>query len=298
MIDELRAMAVFAKTAECGSFRMAAKELHLSPSVVSHHISQLERRLGVALLYRSTRRLSLTDHGTRLFAAARQMLAAAETGLNEIKQTQEEASGKLRLTLPSMLANHPVTRHIAAFANRYTRVSLDINYSDHPQDLIRDSIDLAIRIGPLKDSSLKSRKLFDMPRALVASTSFLQRQSKLKKPEDLTHWDWIGLSTRSGRKDLQHPKRGVLSIEIKPRISADSMEAVYQLCLAGLGLCTPPMFMVEKDIQEGQLAMVSPPWHPPSLGVYAVWPPNASYNQLAMRLVAFMIDQIESSQAG
>ncbi|WP_020410772.1 LysR family transcriptional regulator [Hahella ganghwensis] len=292
MIDDLRAMAVFARTVEYGSFRRAARELQLSPSVVSHHISQLEKRLGVALLYRSTRQLTLTDPGQRLFISSKQMLEAAQSGLNDLQVSQEEVSGTLKLTLPFMLARHSITGYIAAFASQYPKVSLNLNYSDHPQNLIKEGIDLAVRIGPLKDSSLKSKKLFDMTRVLVASEKYIDSRASPKQPEDLNDWEWIGLATRSGKKELQHPKKKKpVNIDITPRITADSMDAVYQLCLSGLGLCTPPEFMVKQALGQGVLKTVLAPWHPTSLGVYAVWPPNAGYNQLVTSLIRFLSDQ-------
>ncbi|KMN81531.1 LysR family transcriptional regulator, partial [Chromobacterium violaceum] len=116
MIDELRALAVFAKTTETGSFRAAARALGLAPSVVSHHVSQLESRLGVALLYRSTRRLSLTPDGQALYGHAQAMLQAAETGLNELAGRAIEPAGTLRLSLPAFFARGPLTTSLAAFS--------------------------------------------------------------------------------------------------------------------------------------------------------------------------------------
>src|SRR5579863_733071 len=119
MIDELRALAIFAKTVEAGSFRTAAKELKLSPSVVSHHIAQLEERLGVTLLYRSTRHLSLTQEGNKLFEHAKEMLLAAESGLNIITQQSSEPSGRLIITLPSFFTKSKLVKDIAAFAQTF-----------------------------------------------------------------------------------------------------------------------------------------------------------------------------------
>ncbi len=299
MIDELRAMAVFAKTVEKGSFRAAAKELGLSPSVVSHHISQLESRLNVALLYRSTRRISLTDSGERLAKAAQEMLLAAEQGLQHLMETQDNPSGKLWLTLPNMLANHSVTQHIAEFAQCHARVSLHLSYSDHPQDLIRDGIDLAIRIGPLPDSRLKSRKLFDMSRTLVASASYLEKRKYEKKklpkqPEDLRDWDWIGLSVRANSKVFNHRSNAPQEISFIPRITTDSMEAVYQLCCSGMGLSTPPSFMVQEALRKKLLVEVLPTWPPESLPVYVLWPDNIAPNNLTQRLISFLMQQQEA----
>src|SRR5580700_8826000 len=169
MIDELRALAIFAKVVEAGSFRSAANTLKLSPSVVSHHVAQLEERLGVALLYRSTRQLSLTFEGEKLFASAKSMISAAENGLNSIKHQTSEPSGKLNLTVPAFLTRSALVRDIAAFAKAFPKIALSISFTDVQQDVIREGIDLAIRVGELKDSALKSKRLYDMKRKLVVS---------------------------------------------------------------------------------------------------------------------------------
>src|SRR5262245_60970627 len=151
MLDHLRAMAVFARTVETGSFRGAAKALGLSPSVVSHHVAQLEARLGVALLYRSTRRLTLTSDGNKLFEAARTMLEAAEGGLDQIAERSKEPSGHLSVTAPEVFVSGRVVDGLAAFARAFPKVTLAVSFTDMPLDLIRDGIDLAIRVGALAE---------------------------------------------------------------------------------------------------------------------------------------------------
>ena len=130
MIDLLRQMAIFAKTIDHGSFRGAARELKLSPSVVSHHISQLEEHLGVALIYRSTRKLTLTREGERLLLAARNMLEAVESELLELSLSGKEPSGELRITLGSILSQSQLTDIIADFSMTYPRIKIVLDYSD------------------------------------------------------------------------------------------------------------------------------------------------------------------------
>ncbi|ABC30634.1 Transcriptional regulator [Hahella chejuensis KCTC 2396] len=288
MIDELRALAVFAKTVEAGSFRAAASALSLSPSVVSHHISGLETRLGVALLYRSTRRLSLTSEGERLFDHAKTMLAAAEAGLNAIIEQAAEPTGKLTITAPAVLARGPFTADVAAFALAFPKISLFINYSDIRQDLIRDGIDLAIRIGEMADSSLKSKKLFDLTRRLVAAPGYLKNRPTPNHPADLLQWEWIGLKMRPNYKLLHSASGERQRIDFTPRITVDSIDAVCQLAAAGLGLATPPAFLVEDDLRNGRLCEPLPAWRVDTLGVYAVWPPNAARESLTYRFIQFL----------
>ena len=116
MLDQLRQIAIFAKTVDHGSFRGAARSLRLSPSVVSHHVTQLEKRLGTPLLYRSTRKLSVTPDGERLLSAAQDMIEAAETGLQDVSNQSHQPSGVLRVTVPAVLTQSRLTNQMAAFA--------------------------------------------------------------------------------------------------------------------------------------------------------------------------------------
>ncbi|CAM3148210.1 LysR family transcriptional regulator [Legionella steigerwaltii] len=288
MIDELRALAIFAKVVEAGSFRSAANALKLSPSVVSHHVAQLEERLGAALLYRSTRRLSLTYEGEKLFTCAKAMLLAAEQGLNSIAYYATEPSGKLNLTLPAMLTKSPLVDDIAAFAKAFPKVVLSISFSDIQQDLIREGIDLAIRIGSLKDSGLKSKRLFTMKRKIVVAPALMNNYKPPGHPKDLLTWDWIGLKMRPNTKTLINQKGKTYFIDFEPRIIVDSMDAVCQFAIDGLGLATPPAFLVAEDIQQGYLVELLPEWQAEPLPIYAVWPPNASKESLTYRLITFL----------
>lgn len=287
MIDELRALAIFAKVVEAGSFRRAANTLKLSPSVVSHHVAQLEENLGVALLYRSTRRLSLTHEGKKLFMSAEAMLAAAEKGFNSIAYHATEPTGKLNLTVPAMLTRSPLIDAIAAFAKTFSKVALTINFSDIQQDLIREGIDLAIRLGNLKDSGLKAKKLFMMRRKMVVAPHLMNENPSPKRPQDLIKWDWIGFKVRPHTKKLI--KKGkIYLLDFEPKIIVDSMDAVCQLAIAGLGIATPPAFLVENEIRRGTLVEPLPEWEAEPIPVYAVWPPNVSKESLTFRFMAFL----------
>lgn len=294
MIDELRSLAIFAKVVAAGSFRSAAHALKLSPSVVSHHVAELEARLGVALLYRSTRRLSLTHEGEKLFMSAEAMVSAAEKGLHGVAYHATEPSGKLNLTLPAMLTKSPLVADIAAFAKEFPKVALSISFSDIQQDLIREGIDLAIRIGDLRDSTLKCKRLFTMTRILVASPSLMAMHKSPRLPQHLLKWDWIGLKMRPNTKTLINQQGKTYLINFEPKIIVDSMDAVCQLAIAGLGLATPPAFLVEEDIRQGHLVEPLPEWQAESLPIYAVWPPNVSKESLTFRLMAFLEMRIKS----
>lgn len=294
MIDELRQIAIFAKTIEHGSFRATAHALRLSPSVVSHHVAQLEQRLGTALLYRTTRKLSLTPDGERLLHAAQTMMEAAEAGIQDITNKTEQPTGVLRLTVPAIMANSPITGQFARFALTYPEVRITLDYSDLRRELIEDGFDVAISIGVLKDSSLKAKKLMEIQRKLVASPDYLAEQKKIKSPKDLDGLDWLELAPVWNIKPTfnKGEKSEVVSNR-KSQISVNNAAALCQLARAGAGLALIPDFLVEPYIDSGELISVLDEWSLETLNVYAVWPANVPKEGLIMLFLKFLNDSID-----
>ena len=285
MLHHLRALAVFAKTVEHGSFRLAAKELKLSPSVVSHHISQLEAQLGVALLYRSTRQLSLTRDGERLIGSARAMVQTAEAGLNDILDQSAGLSGTLQITAPAVLARSPVTERIAQFASAHPGVHLSIDYTEVARDIIADGIDVAIRMGWLRDSALKARKLYDVERVVLAARTYLKARATPATPKDLEDWDWLDLTPVPLRPTFRKAGEQRIALRPSPRLSANNATALYQLSLGGAGLAILPRYLAEAELRTGAIQIVLPDWHVDPLGVYAVRPQNAPRDGLAAAFI-------------
>lgn len=276
MIDRLRQMAIFAKTIDHGSFRGAARELRLSPSVVSHHISQLEESLGVALIYRSTRKLTLTREGHRLLAAAHKMLEAVEGELADLSVSASAPSGELRVTIPSVLSQSHFTEQIAAFSRAYPRIKLFLDFSDIRRDLIDDGFDIAIRMGPKAKTTATSRKLFSVERRLVASTDYLASRLAPDHPDDIADWDWLAL-TPVQNVPVSFTKAGGTQATIKPeaRVFANDAQALYRLTRAGAGLAIVPDFLAHEDVQVGTMGYVLPNWKLRAIDVFAAWPANA-----------------------
>ncbi|MCO2092273.1 LysR family transcriptional regulator, partial [Pseudomonas aeruginosa] len=163
MIDDIRYLIVFAKIAETGSVSGGAEALGLSAATASLHLSRLERNLGRALLYRNSRKLSLTQDGTQLLDTARSMLELYEKGFIEFRQRAVSTRNSLRISMPAVFVNGDFTRHLAAFIEEHPDLDLGIACDDSRHDIIGDGIDIAFRIGDLPDSSLKARHLFLLP---------------------------------------------------------------------------------------------------------------------------------------
>lgn len=286
MIDDLRQIAIFAKTVEHGSFRAAAKALKLSPSVVSHHISQLEERLSVALLYRSTRNFVLTEAGQSLLVSARQMIEAAETGLNDIRGKAAEPSGELRITIPAVLSHSRLVDEFAFFSQRYPKVALNLVFSDSRYDLIRDGFDLGIRMGLTHKRGPTWRLLRTDKRCLVAATDYLQGQSHPTEPKEAEMLDWLELNTPKKIKPIfWKPNGDSVQLSPKARITVNDANALYQMARAGAGLAIVPEFLVSRDAAAGRIQILLTEWEINVLYTSAEWPRNAPKNGLIKLLV-------------
>ncbi len=276
MIDRLRQLAIFAKTIDHGSFRGAARELKLSPSVVSHHISQLEEHLGIALIYRSTRKLTLTPQGETLLQASRKMLEAVESELLELSLTASKPSGELRLTLPSVLSQSHLTDLIAAFSMQYPRIKIHLDFSDMRKDLMDGGLDIAIRMGFKYQHSGASRKLFRVNRKIVAAVSYLCQHPEIKDPKQLSNYDWLELPQLQGVPlALRKPGSKKVTIRKSAHMYSNDASALYRLARGGAGLAAVPEFLAVDDVRAGIVAIVLPDWELDPVDVIATWPSNA-----------------------
>ncbi len=290
MIDDLRGLAVFNAVVAAGSFSGAARRLKLSTSVVSHHVSKLEERLGAPLLFRSTRSMSLTPEGLLIRDAAANMVKAGQEALDALSEQSDQPVGALRIALPAFGAQSGLYRAIWAFAEAHPMVSVHLNSSDKPVDLIADGYDMAIRFGALQDSALKSRKIGIFKRALVASPAYLATRAPVRTLEDLASCDFIGFSMlrseiyleRDGETVSVHPKN--------VRLDVDSVAIGRSAVLAGLGVLHLPLVEVAADIASGTLVEVCPEWRLPIMGIYALWPDSGPQKNLTRRLIDFLAE--------
>ena len=292
MIKDLKSLLLFAKTVESGSFRAAARALGISPSVVSYQVSQIEKRYGVALLYRSTRKLSLTDNGTRLFEHAKQMIEATERGLDLLSGKALQSVGKLTISLPAAFTRSPLVTTISEFAQLNSKIELSISFSDIQKDLVAEGIDLAIRSGEMEDSSLMTKKIQIIPRKLVASPAYIKDRDLPKLPDDLKQLDWIKLAMLPASRKFMQGNSKTHTVNYDHRITVDNVDGMCQLVKSGLGLATLPYFLAEVEINAGRLVELIPDWQVEPLEVFAVWPTNAPRESLTRRLLDFLSQNI------
>ena len=289
MIENYRSLAVFVAVADAGSLSAAGRRLKLSTSVVSHHLSRLETRQGVKLFFRSTRAMSLTPEGRAALDPARRMVAAGEEALDALGADNEEPVGALRITMPAFGEQVRLRQVLWDFAKQHPQVAISLHSSDMPADLVKEGFDLAIRLGTLADSSLRSRRIAEFRRVLVASPEYLAGQPPIRAPQDLTVCDFIAVSQISGAVTLQNESRSVTIDPEKVRLEVSTIASAKSAILAGLGLWHLPLGEVEDEIASGRLIHVLPDWTLPVLGIYAVWPDIGPQKALTRRLIDYFV---------
>ena len=294
MLSQLRQIAIFAKTVEHGSFRAAADVLHLSPSVVSHHIAKLEEELGVALLYRSTRKLSLTSDGEALLVSAHAMIEAAEDFFSVATNQSTQLIGELNIAVPAVMQQTDLVNRMGSFAKLHSNVSMKIDFSDIRGNLIENGIDVAIRMGWLEDSGLKARKLYEVERYVVASANYVKSKPNKMTVEEVETWDWIEFSPVGFINLFNFAKDSKRVFKPKSKIRVNSAFAMHQLVSNNNGLAALPEYMIKNEIASGQFVHILPDEKIPSLGVYAVWPANAPKGGLTSQFVEHLKNNIQA----
>lgn len=285
MIDDLRAMAVFATVAEAGSFSAAGRQLRLATSGISQHVTKLEERLGVTLFYRSTRSLSLTNDGKRLLEHVQRMMSAAEDGLNSIADISSEPAGALTVTLPAFMANSQYELAIWDFMRRHKAIAITIKHLDRNFDLVAEGIDLALRMGEMLDSTLRSRRLGSFSRKLVCAPSYLTIAGPLETPDDLRKCDFVSMQGLVDQISLINGEQEETIPTNRGRVLVDSFVALRSALRAGLGIQRLPATVAEGDLRSGALVELLPHWSIPDLGTYAVWPDTSRRSSLTRLLV-------------
>lgn len=288
MIDKLRSIAIFATVVDQGTFRAAALHLGLAPSRVSQAVSDLEKDLGVTLLYRSTRQLSLTHEGRILHEKALSMLGAAESGLDAINSLSKEPNGTLRVTAPAFITQTALIDRFSAFAKSYPKILLELDFSDRPRDLIKDNFDVSIRAGWLEDSEHLTRSIGHVERLLVASPDYFAAQKYPMRPEDLEDWNWVRFAMRPDRTELISADGKVATVVGRSQISVNTADALYEFAVRGLGVSAIPEHLACRGFERGELLQVLPDWTLRPLGLHAVWPDQSRRENLTMLFVRFL----------
>jgi DNA-binding transcriptional LysR family regulator len=272
-MDKYQEMRVFAAVADAGSFVAAADALEISKAAVSRYVSELEQRLGVRLMHRTTRRLSLTQEGEVFLARSREILASIDDSEREISTHSESASGLLKLSAPVSFGMKHLAPLWSEFLQAHPGVSLDLQLADRVIDLVDEGFDVAVRIARLPDSSLISRKLASTQLVLCASPKYLKARGAPKHPSELAQHDILAYSLLSMGDQWQFTgPKGHVSVKVHPRMWTNNGDSCIAAAVRGAGIVMQPTFLIADELASGKLLRVLPKWHSIELGIYAVYP--------------------------
>ena len=273
MADSIQEMAVFARVVGAGSLSAAARELGLSPALVSRRLAGLEARLGVRLINRTTRSLHLTDDGATYYEACQRVLADIEEADSTVSAGRVEPRGALRVALPASFGHQHIAPLVPGFAERYPQVQLALSLSDRNVNLIEEGFDLAVRIAHLEDSSLTARKLAPNRRVVCASPEYLRRHGAPKTPEDLAQHNCLTTNDFTMTWDYKDPNGKPGSARVTGQYACDNWEVLREWALAGLGIALKSTWDVHRLLAEGALVEVCPGYTFHSdVAIYAVYP--------------------------
>jgi DNA-binding transcriptional LysR family regulator len=270
---DLERMAIFAAVAETGSFTAAAERLGLAKSAVSLQLTQLERELGVQLLQRTTRKVSITEAGAAFLEDCRDLLQRAELAVERARSTRARPSGVLRITSTEDSAAL-VAHWLAEYRRRYPEVRIDYQPTDRRVDLIGEGFDLALRVGGMADSSLRATTLASFEIWLVASAAYLEQRGEPHHPAELADHEWIALSVISPpwMRHFTGPDGRQESVRLHGAVSVSTAAALLHLVRADLGIGSFPDSMVRADIAAGRLRRLLTDYSLPGVHLYAAYP--------------------------
>lgn len=284
-MDMLRAMTVFSRVVETGSFSAVARDLGIGQPAISKTVEALEQHLGVRLLLRSTRRLTITEAGQAFYENAAQVVALAE----EAETSARGAAGlfgRLRISVPVTFGRLHLVPKLHLFMEQHPNLQIELLMDDRYVDLIAEKIDLSLRTGTLSDSNLTARKLATTQRYVVASPAYLAKKGRPTTPADLLEHDVIVYGQGSGAREWQF-KQGTTqtSIQVKSRFQVSAAEGLREAVLSGMGLAIASTWMVRSELEQGHLVTVLDHW---KLAPVDLWAIHASGRMVSMKVRTFL----------
>jgi LysR family transcriptional regulator for bpeEF and oprC len=292
-LDKLRSMEVFMSVVDHGSLSTAATALSLSPSMVSTHLSNLERALGVRLLNRTTRRINLTDEGSIYYSHCRHLLDELADVESRLCGSQAQPRGRLRVDAPSIIGQYLVVPMLDAFRQRYPDIQLDFSDSEQLYDTVESQHDVIIRLGPLGDSSMIARPLGHASLLTVASPRYLATHQMPQVPEDLRDHDCISYrDTRTGRMHPwsfeQHGHRKTLELPSNLSITQGCIQ--IEAALSGQGVMQGMGFYLEEHLRSGALCQILCDWVTDAPTMEMLYPQGRRASRKVHAFVDFMLE--------
>jgi DNA-binding transcriptional LysR family regulator len=292
-MDRLRFMENFVRVVETGNFSAVAREERTTQSAVSKQVQALETMLGAKLLVRSTRSHALTEAGKRYYERCRQVLDTLEEARVEVQRTENEISGVLRVAAPVSFGRLHIVPRLKAFFERYPQLKIDLQLDDGFVDLVVGGIDLAFRVGELKDSRLIARRIGTAHRAVLASPDYLARHGEPQHPAELRDHQCIvytGLANLN-EWNFQDEDGGQHTVRIKGNLQSNSSEAIRQAIIEGIGICYTPQWVYGDDIRAGRVKPILTRYRAPPLPLNVVFQPARRPSIKISHFVSFFAEE-------
>lgn len=289
-IDDL---VLFTQVIELGSFSKVAAANKVTKSVVSKRVSRLEEELGVQLIFRTTRKLTLTEAGEMLFHRAKGISQTAKNAFDTVTSYSEVLTGHIRMSVPTISGELLLAKAVAEFCEKHPGLTVDMSMDNNFVDLVADGYDLVIRTGHLEDSSLIARHIFNSRWMICTSPEYIAQQGEPLFPEQLEQHNCLGYTCQStgshnwlfSRDDQQ------FTMKVSGNFSSNNAAALKQVALNGKGLAYLPKCLIYKELQAGQLVEVLPQQSAKVIGIYAVYP----YTRKPSKKVQMLIEHIRKS---
>lgn len=299
---DLNDLYYFAKVVEHQGFSAAARALGVPKSKVSRRIAELEKRLNTQLIYRSTRKLHITEIGKTYYQHCKAMLIEAESAQELIEQNHSEPRGLIRMTCPIALLHAHIGDMLAEFLVKYPKVTVHMEASNRRVDVVAEGVDLAIRVRPLPldSSDLVLKVLSDRGLCLVASPSLVRKIGLPKHPKDLLEWPSLGLGQTQGHVQtsfewcLTHANGERVVVPFSPRLVTTDMTALRASAMAGVGVVQLPNLMVPEQVAKGQLIKLLPEWSPRREIIHVVFPSRRGMLPAVRALIDFLSEKYDS----
>jgi DNA-binding transcriptional LysR family regulator len=292
---ELDAIAVFIKVVQAGSFTRAAKLLGMPNSTVSAKVSGLERRLGLTLLTRTTRKLRLTNAGERYFEKCSRALEEIQTAEAELTTSRAEPRGTLKITAASDFGHSVLPAVVQQYLKKYPATRVELLVTNRIVDLVAEGIDLAIRAGELKDSSLKARKFPAGTMALWASPNYLKKSGAPEHPKDLKDFEVLIFKGARARPVKLTNGKETVQITDTSRVAIDDLETTKRFARLGQGIALLPGFLCADEVSNGTLQPVLPKWVTAPINFHFVFPATKF---VSLEVQAFMKLALETWKSG
>ena len=289
-MKDLLSLRLFTRVARLGSISAAARDCGLSQSQASRIIAELEASLGARLLSRTTRAVVPTEAGGQFLVRVEAILDAVEEAQDSVRE-EGELRGIVRISMPGTIGYREVIPRLPAFLAQHTQLRVQVVLEDQRQDLVRDAVDVSIRLGKLANSTATAQLLTSVPRVMLAARSYVDQAGAPSSPEDLARHRII--SGPSGTSGWAFERDGeVVTVDLQPYVTINDNEGAVIAAMAGLGICSTAMRTVRQEVLDGSLVELLADWKRPNVDIHAYFPQGRGTRLAARKLVAYLKEEL------